>query len=239
MKREQWGYANPILSPLYSPPPLIWRDTRVVLVVYETSLEHIQAVLPEPMEPAGNKVIAWVSDTPLGTQGACCEACLYVQARYRDHVGTYEPFLYVSTEIPLAAGREIWGFAKKLADIQLSTERDVYRGEVKRCGVRIMTLQTTADVPASYDELPWGSGGVFSLKVIPGAEDGEPALHQLVLTEGKVSAVEGHFFRGRGSVTFEHSEIDPLDLLQPERVIAGYYGVVEMYLPLGKIVHRY
>jgi len=191
------------------------------------------------MEPAGNKVIAWVSDTPLGTQGACGEACLYVQAKFKDYVGTYEPFLYVTTEIPLAAGREIWGFAKKLASIQLRLEREMVRGEVERVGTKIMTIQTTVDAPASYDELPWGNDGVFSLKVIPGAAQEEPALRQLVLTPGKVTAVEGHFFKGRGSVAFEHSDIDPTDLLKPERVIAGYYGIIEMYLPLGKIVHRY
>lgn len=239
MKIEKWGYANPIVSQLYSPPPLLWRDTKVVLVVYETDLDSVRAVLPEPMEPAGNKVIAWVSDTPLGTQGACGEACLYVQARFGDFVGTYEPFLYVTTEIPLAAGREIWGFAKKLANIELRAERDIYQGEVKRVGTTIMRVQTTVDSPASYDELPWGNDGVFSLKVIPGASEDEPPLRQLVLTAGQVTAAEGHFFKGRGSVSFDHSDIDPLDVLRPVRVIAGYYGIIEMYLPLGKIVHRF
>jgi acetoacetate decarboxylase len=239
MKVEQWGYTNPVISPLYSPPPLIWRDTKVVLVLYETSLNRIRSVLPEPMEPWGNKVIAWVSDTPMGTQGACGEACLYVQAKFKDYVGTYEPYLYVTTEIPLAAGREIWGFCKKLANINLRLEKEIVRGEVERVGTKIMTIQTTVDAPASYDELPWGNAGVFSLKVIPAAAEGEPPLRQLVLTAGTVNAVEGHFFKGRGSIAFEHSDIDPLDILQPERVIAGYYGIVEMHLPLGKIVHRY
>ncbi|MCL4396449.1 MAG: acetoacetate decarboxylase family protein, partial [Chloroflexi bacterium] len=103
----------------------------------------------------------------------------------------------------------------------------------------IMSLQTTIDVPASYDDLPWGAAGVFSLKVIPGAEEGEPPLRQLVLTAGTVNALPGHFFKGRGSVAFEHSDLDPLDILKADRVVAGYYGIIEMNLPLGKIVHRY
>lgn len=82
MKIEQWGYTNPVIAPLYSKPPLIWRDTQVVLVHYEASLEAIRSVLPEPMEPWGNNVIAFVSWTPLGTQGACGEACVYVQAKF-------------------------------------------------------------------------------------------------------------------------------------------------------------
>ena len=49
MKLEQWGYTNPVIAPLYSKPPLIWRDAQVVMVQYEASLEAIRSVLPEPM----------------------------------------------------------------------------------------------------------------------------------------------------------------------------------------------
>ena len=238
MKLEQWGYTNPVIAPLYSKPPLIWRDTQVVMVQYEANLDAIRSVLPEPMEPWGNNVIAYTSWTPMGTQGACGEACVYVQAKFQDYVGTYEPYLYVTTEVPLAAGREIWGFCKKLADIQVHLEKEAAWGEVKRLGTDILRIQTTIDEPASNDDLPWGSG-VFSIKNIPAAEEGEPALRQLVWTEGKVNNLPGKFFKGRGSVAHEHSDIDPLDILKPERIVAGYYGIIEMVLPLGKIVHRY
>ncbi len=238
MKLEQWGYTNPVIAPLYSKPPLIWRDTQVVMVQYEANLDAIRSVLPEPMEPWGNNVIAFTSWTPMGTQGACGEACVYVQAKFKDYVGTYEPYLYVTTEIPLAAGREIWGFCKKLADIQVHLEKEAAWGEVKRLGTNILRIQTTIDEPASNSDLPWGSG-VFSVKAIPAAEEGEPALRQLVWTEGKVDNLPGRFFKGRGSVAFEHSDVDPLDILKPQRIVAGYYGIIEMYLPLGKIVHRY
>ena len=238
MKLEQWGYTNPVIAPLYSKPPLIWRDTQVVMVQYEANLDAIRSVLPEPMEPWGNNVITFTSWTPMGTQGACGEACVYVQAKFKDYVGTYEPYLYVTTEVPLAAGREIWGFCKKLADINVHLEKEAAWGEVGRLGTKIMRIQTTIDVPASNDDLPWGNG-VFSIKNIPAAEEGEPALRQLVWTEGKVNNLPGRFFKGRGSVAHEHSDIDPLDILKPERIVAGYYGIIEMYLPLGKIVHRY
>ena len=52
MKLEQWGYTNPVIAPLYSKPPLIWRDTQAVLVLYETSLDRIRSVLPEPLYTA-------------------------------------------------------------------------------------------------------------------------------------------------------------------------------------------
>lgn len=236
-KVSEWGYTNPIIAPLYVEPPIYWVGARVQLVVYETELERIQAVIPEPLEPIDNKVIAWVSDLPLGTQGPGGEACLYVRVRFGNYEGTYEPFLYVSHEIPLCAGREIWGYCKKLANISLTWDKEIIRGEVERRGTKIITLLTTADYPASLDEVPLGP--VFSLKYIPGAAKDEPPIRQLVYTKAELTARPGHFFKGMGSVAFERSEIDPTYLLEPTKVIAGYYGICDMVLPHGEIVYRY
>lgn len=89
------------------------------------------------------------------------------------------------------------------------------------------------------DEVGWSPDGVFSLKYIPAAEEGRKPLRELVLTQGKFTAQEGRFFSGRGSVVYERSEIDPTYLLEPQRIVAGFYGVGDLYLPLGKVLHSY
>jgi acetoacetate decarboxylase len=130
---DQWGYTNPIVSPLYGKPPLVWKDMRVQLVIYETDIENVRRVIPAPLEPRTNKVITWVSEFELGTtQGAFAEMAIYVQVAYEDYAGDYEPFLYVNTPLPLTAGREIWGFQKKLATIGLSLEQEAAIGKVRR-----------------------------------------------------------------------------------------------------------
>lgn len=237
LKVNQWGYSNPIISPLYPPPPLYWIDTKVQLIVYETDISNVEKVLPYPLEPNGNKVVTWISDEPFTNQGSGQEAAIYVQARYKDYVGVYEPFLYVSSEVPLTGGREIWGYCKKLANISLHFEKEVVRGEVERVKTKIMKCMCIREVPAKLEEVPLGP--VFSLKVIPGAAEDEPPLRQLVFTEGKLTVKGGKFFKGKGSVEFEKSDIDPTYILAPERVIAGYYGILDMVLPYGKIVYRY
>ncbi|UCG10556.1 MAG: acetoacetate decarboxylase family protein, partial [Dehalococcoidia bacterium] len=120
MKVEEWGYTNPVVSYLYGKPPLVWRDMRVQLVVYETDIENVRRVVPEPMEPRTNIVITWVSEFELGTtQGGFKEAAIYVQVKFGDIEGDYEPFLYVNSHLPLTGGREIWGYQKKMAEIGL------------------------------------------------------------------------------------------------------------------------
>jgi acetoacetate decarboxylase len=131
MKSDEWGYTNPVVSYLYGRPPLVWKDMRVLLVVYETDIENVRRVTPEPMEPRTNIVIAWVSEFELGTtQGGFKEAAIYVQVKHKDVEGDYEPFLYVNSHLPLTGGREIWGFQKKMAEIGLYHEYEAVRGQV-------------------------------------------------------------------------------------------------------------
>jgi len=68
---------------------------------------------------------------------------------------------------------------------------------------------------------------------------GKPPRRQLMLTEGRLTAQDGKFFEGRGSVVYERSEIDPTYILEPKKIVGGFYGVEDLFRPLGKIVHRY
>lgn len=240
MKPDAWGHTNPIVSYLYGRPPLVWRDMQVQLVVYETDIDNVRRVIPEPLEPRTNRVITWVSRFELGTtQGSFSEAAIYVQVKHGDVEGDYEPFLYVDSHVPLTAGREIWGYQKKMAEIALVHEYEAVRGQVDRLGHQILKALVVPEYEASMDEIGWSDGGVFSLKNIPSAEEGGRPLRELILTAGKFTAQAGKFFGGRGSVVFERSEIDPTYLLAPDRIVGGFFGQGDLYLPHGKVVHSY
>ena len=238
--RDNWGFTNPIVSDLYGKPPLVWRDMDIHLVVYETDIENIEKVIPEPLKARTNKVIVWHSHFDLGTtQGAFSEAAIYVQVQYENYCADYEPFLYVDSHLPLTAGREIWGYQKKLADIEISREMEAVRAQTNRLGHQIIKALAVPRYIANMAEIPWSPDGVFSLKYIPSAEeDGEP-LRQLILTPGKFTAQEGKFFGGPASISYERSEIDPTYLLEPKKVLGGFCGKGDLYLPFGKIVCDY
>ena len=240
MEPAKWGYTNPIVSPLYGKPPLVWRDMHVQLVVYETDTENIRRVIPDPLEPRTNRVITWVSEFQLGTtQGSFKEAAIYVQVRLGNINGDYEPFLYVDSHLPLTAGREIWGYQKKMAEIGLFHEYEAVRGQVNRLGHQILKALVVPEYETGMEGIGWSSDGVFSLKYIPATAEGEKPLRELVLTEGKFTAQSGKFFGGRASVVYERSQIDPTYLLEPKVIVGGFFGQGDLYLPLGKVVHSY
>ena len=240
MLPDQWGFTNPVVSPLYGKPPLVWKDMRIQLVVYETDIENVRRVIPYPLEPRTNIVITWISEFDYGTtQGAFHEMAVYVQVKYKDYEGDYEPFLYVNTPLPLTAGREIWGYQKKMAEIGIVLEQEAAIGKVVRLDHQILKTLVVPEYIANMDEVPWSRDGVFSLKYIPSAEaEGEP-VRELVLTEGKFTAHDGKFFGGRASVVYERSEIDPTYILEPKKIRGGFFGEGDLFLPFGKIVHDY
>jgi acetoacetate decarboxylase len=240
MDPKDWGFTNPIVSPLYGKPPLVWKDMRVQLVVYETDIENVRRVIPAPLEPRSNLVITWVSEFELGTtQGAFREMAIYVQVKHGKYEGDYEPFLYVDSSLPLTAGREIWGYQKKMAEFSIKHDQEATVCKVTRLDHQILKALVVPEYEAKMDEIPWSRDGVFSLKYIPSAEAGGKPLRELVLTEGKFTAQEGKFFGGRASVTYERSEIDPTYLLEPKKIRGGFFGQGDLYLPFGKIVHSY
>ena len=240
MQPKDWGFTNPIVSPLYGKPPLVWKDMRIQLVVYETDLENVRRVIPDPLEPRTDIVITWISEFELGTtQGAFKEMAIYVQVKYKDYEGDYEPFLYVNSPLPLTAGREIWGYQKKLADINLTHDQEAVVGKVIRLDHQILKALVVPEYVAQMEEVPWSRDGVFSLKYIPSAEEDGTPIRELVLTEGKFTAQENKFFGGRGSVIYERSEIDPTYLLEPKRILGGFFGLGDLFLPFGKVVNDY
>lgn len=238
--RDQWGFTNPVVSDLYGKPPLVWKDMDIHLVVYETDIENIEKVIPEPLKARTNKVIVWQSHFDLGTtQGAFSETAVYVQVQYDRYCADYEPFLYVDSHLPLTGGREIWGCQKKMAEIEISHEMEAVRAQTNRLGHQIIKALVVPRYIAKMDEVPWSPDGVFSLKYIPSAEENGEPLRQLVLTPGEFTATEGKFFGGPASITFERSEIDPTYLLEPKKIVGGFFGKGDLYLPFGKIVCDY
>lgn len=240
INKDNWGFTNPVVSDLYGSPPLVWRDMDVHLVVYETDIENVEKVIPEPLKARTGTVIVWHSKFTLGTtQGAFSETAIYVQVEHDGVEGDYEPFLYVDNHLPLTAGREIWGYQKKMADIAITHDMEAVRAETTRLNHQIIKALVVPRYIAAMDEIPWSSGGVFSLKYIPSAEEGGEPVRELVLTPGKFTAQEGKFFGGPASVTFERSEIDPTYLLEPRKVVGGFFGKGDLYLPFGKVVENY
>jgi acetoacetate decarboxylase len=236
----------------YGPPPYLYRGVEDIFVAYEADPAGVEALLPPGLEPADDvpTCIAWGRWVPFSTFGAYHEAYVMIRARLGGEVYLYQPFIFTDNEIPLVAGREIWGYAKKLAVMERHSggagspfgEQMLFTVERPR-GQRIMTMSITCEQtvdPASLEDLP-----VLSTRVIPNAEPGPPSVAQLVRldVEAPIAKSAGGvpmLFTGRASVSMDAtSAVDPWHLLAPTKVLQGWYGVFDFDLGYGKVVKDY
>ena len=70
-------------------------------------------------------------------------------------------YLLEPKRILLTAGREIWGYQKKLAEIGLYHEQEAVRGQVNRLGHQILKALVVPEYIAKMDEIPGARAGYF------------------------------------------------------------------------------
>jgi len=136
----------------------------------------------------------------------------------------------------MTAGREIWGFPKKLAHISLERRGEGIVGTVERpLGNRLCTVVVQPELPAT----PGPVLPALSLRVIPShRDDGAPDRAELV--ETRTTQTVHNEFAGRGSVSFGCiSGIDPWSNLPVKKLVSATWRRYDMVLPLGKVVREY
>jgi acetoacetate decarboxylase len=248
------GFSQPVTAPLYPDPPYLYRGAKVILGVYEADAERIRPHLPPGVTPLEDPVrcIAWVCAYPFTTFGTYNEAILLVRVRFEGESYNYCPLIYVDAEAPMAAGREIWGWPKKFADLSFDfggsggpgfREQFMFTTE-RPTGKRIMTVNMSPDRPARLEEI--GGLPMLTLRHIPASEAGNPpSVCELVATEVSMTchtAADGSLdlWAGRATVTMDsRSEMDPTDDFAPTKMLGGFYGTFDWTLPQGRVVKDY
>ena len=242
---DKFGSSMPVTAPAVQSPPFWYRDMEMIIMSYETNEDAAAEILPEGLELTDDASASIViSNYHFSTFGPYCEAILGISCTWEGKPMTYLPNLFVTQEAPLIAGREIWGYGKKLVHIDLYCEHEQYMGIIERPkGNRLATtvMRTVDNVRAEAFDFPT----IVSLKVIPNAEEGAPSVAQLVSCEfdvqPKVSADEWtEVWRGPGSLVYNNpTASDPWHVLEVKEVTNCYYGYFNAYLPYGKVLKEY
>ncbi len=230
------GYSMPADAAAYQRPPFYYRNTRSIAVAFETDAEAALEALPAPLtlsDPA-TAVLSFY-EYPWTTFGPYNEAILSLLVEHKGRPMTYIMHIAVTTEPPMLAGREIWGFPKKLAQIEFKSERDMIYGTLERpAGVRLASAIVRPERPADNGHST--ARPPVSLRLIPSAEEnGRPSCAELIETTTEVKVIEA--WTGIGSIAFaEGSRLDPWNRLPVKRVIQASYAVSEMTLGFGKVI---
>ena len=134
------AFAMPPTSPAFPPGPYRFVDRQYFIIKYRTDLEALRRVVPEPLEviePVVNYEFIRMPDST--GFGDYTESGQVIPVRYRGEAGSYTHQMFLNDHPPIAAGRELWGFPKKLAQPSLAVETDTLVGTLNYGSVRIAT----------------------------------------------------------------------------------------------------
>ena len=239
LNKKNIGFSMPVDAPLYSKPPIYYKDVEAISFTYETDEDAVLDILPEGLEinspPMANLIFI---KYPFSTLGPYDEAILGISCLWQGKPRFYIAHIVLNTDMPLAAGREIWGFPKKLAHITLEKEGDLITGTMERPrGNRICTGVIRPETPIEVVQAePVPS---MSLRVIPSPEEGEePSLMDLIEVPPNSTTKEA--WQGPGFAQYNStSTIDPWHRIAVKKPLMAVYRRYDMILDYGKVVKRY
>lgn len=237
---DRFGFSMPVDAPLYPKPPIVYKNVDAIQITYETEEEAALDSLPQGLElisPA--TVIIFIVRYGFSTIGPYNEAIQMLLCQFEDRMGVYVSKILLDSAVGMAAGREIWGFPKKLASIEFSNKGEAVVGTVERpAGNRLCTATMKLEAPVDPSQLP--ALPLFNLRVIPHPEEGHPpSLVQLIEVIAPFTYSE--VWQGPGSLQFD--TVSPVDLWHklPVKQVntAHYIHNSEFQLPFGRVIKTY
>jgi acetoacetate decarboxylase len=162
-----------------------------------------------------------------------------IPVRYQGQVGGYTHQMFLNDHPPIAGGRELWGFPKKLAQPTLAVETDTLVGTLNYGSIRIATgtmgyKHRTLDLAAEAKGL---GAPNFLLKIIPHV-DGSPRICELVKYYLEDVTVKGAWAGPAALDLYPHA-LAPIAELPVLEVLSAKHLVADLTLGLGTVVHDY
>lgn len=248
LRPDSFGFTGPVSAPNIDPPPHFYRGTEMATFDFETDTAAAAAIVPEGLliahEPARARLI--FANFTFSTLGAYREAMLTIACTWEGRRVMYCPYLIVTDDVALIAGREIWGAPKLLGAVAWDFSNAVLTCSVER-PVGVNRIATAMIRPRDLVE-QGGTGGppLVFLKLIPSPErDARPEVCELVevaidSTMHRTTDGRPQLFSGPARVHFDPVSVaDPWASLPVLRMIRGTYGTFDSVLGPGRVLHRY
>jgi acetoacetate decarboxylase len=234
------AFAMPLTSPAYPIGPYRFVDREYLNITYRTDPQKLRELVPEPLQVDEPLVKYEFIRMPDSTGfGDYTESGQVIPVTFNGRKGGYSHCMFLNDHPPIAGGRELWGFPKKLANPTLKAEIDTLVGELyygaHRIAIGTMGYKhkaaDLAAVKASLEAPNW------LLKIIPHV-DGTPRICELVeyyLTDIDLKGA----WTGPAQLSLFSHALAPLAELPVLEVVSAVHILADLTLPLGKVAHDY
>ncbi len=195
--------------------------TESVSIEFETTFQFLRSVLPPCFElPDKPIAIANVSRWQSSLCGEFNCGVIYLTCKYKEYTGTTMLTLYVSGDMPVTIGREMYGEGKKTGNAELYFDgKDAY-GFAERNGVRLIEID--AEFGPDLGPLET-SNWDFEIKAQPHVS-GIGLQNDVVLTAMKTEESYRVTRVGKGTLKFTGTPMDPVDTIPVISVGEAFYA---------------
>jgi acetoacetate decarboxylase len=234
------AFAMPLTSPAFPMGPYRFHNREYLIITYRTDPQKLRELVPEPLQVEEPVVKFEFIRMPDSTGfGDYTESGQVIPVSFQGRKGGYTHCMFLDDHPPIAGGRELWGFPKKLAKPTLRAEIDTLIGTLEFGSLRIAVgtmgyKHKAADLSAVLASL---TAPNFLLKIIPHV-DGTPRICEIVeyhLTDIDLKGA----WTGPGSLTLTSHALAPLAELPVLEIVSATHILADLTLGLGKVVHDY
>lgn len=243
--------SMPAASPSYPRGPYRFIDREYLIITYQSDPEAIRRALPEPLEPDGSNTVQYefIRMPDSAGFGSYTESGIVIPALFDGESVNFTAQMYLDDESPIAAGREIWGFPKKIGNAALDVFQDTLTGTLDYATIRVATgTMSYKHQHLLYDvagQKQCSSASILAkmgktqvnLKLIPGV-DGKLAIAQLVAYNMTDIQVKGAWSGPARLHLLPHVNAPVADLPVQE-VLGGLHFIGDLTLPYGRVLYDY
>ncbi|WP_366552677.1 acetoacetate decarboxylase family protein [Aquibaculum sediminis] len=231
----------PHRSPLYKPLPRLYAKFEKISVICRAPEEGVKRALPHPLAYVSDIIEVFVYrcpevhdlSAPEAGPRSYIESGIALQAAFESAQGGHVAYEYVTTDDAMAPGREIWGYPKKMAEVDWKHEGNTISSRTLRRGSSLIDLEFTQG-SCTYDKPVLQPR--LQIKRIPSADGNGYDVHQVI--QNKLSSwslletVSGTAQVALGGVP----NMDPLFELGPLEVLGAEKIRAEFELSYGEIL---
>lgn len=219
-------------------------DAEMLTVYYETKPEIVEHLLPPPLKPPAMPIaFVFVANYPKTNFGiSYLESAIFVRATFNGEEGNYCLSMPVTNDMALIGGREMFGYPKKIARIQIGREGKKVVGWTERHDVRFLDIKAnltgTFNVPEVQDFFAQAGGTaavMYNFKFFP-APDGMGFDYKPRLIREEVLIGPKSVEFGEAELTLKSSPNDPWGDVEVVRVLGAIYTIGDNSMKKGSVV---
>jgi acetoacetate decarboxylase len=234
------GFAMPMHNPAFPPGPYRFVDREFLIITYRTDPDKLRKISPAPLEMVEPIVKYEFINMPDSTGfGHYCESGQVIPVTLNGVAGGYVHSMYLNDHPPIAAGRELWGFPKKLGEPELRVHKDTLVGTLDYSETRVATgtmgfKHKTLDHKTVLASM---AAPAFLLKIIPHV-DGTPRICELVQYSLTDIVIKGAW-SGPGALDLNPHALAPVADLPVLEVLSATHILADLTLPYGTVAYDY